>query len=334
MRIWGLVGLFILAAITPGWAEDCSLKKVEDLPLTANADHVSLPVKFGTQDAQLEFNVGVGLSSLSENFAKAQNFKVRDIDGASISVFGVNVKSYAVAPDMHLGIIPAKNMQFMVLPADKVASGTVGSLETSLFDKADFELDLAHQRFGVFLPDHCPGQAVYWATPDKATAIAYTQDPVAGSIRSDMQLDGKDVRVALVTSGLSRMGMNAARDIFGLDVDSPGMTSVEAPPSLAATFKPDQKFYSYHFKSLSAGGIAISNLNLFVYDQPKSTERCDGHYVKRVALEPEHPSLTFPVSYSCYGGQDVIIGPAILAKLRLYFSTKEKLIYATAADAQ
>lgn len=334
MRILGLAGLFILAAMTPSWAADCSLKKLADLPLTVNSMNVIMPVKFGTQDEQLAFQLQNSMNMLPEDFVKEQDLTIQNESTDALTTNGVTIRGSAVVPIMSMGPIPIKDVHFMMLPAGKATTGTVGSLGGGFLGKVDFELDLAHQRLALFLPDHCPGQVVYWAPSDKVTTMPYAEEGIA-AIRIDMKLDGKNVRAAFTTNGISAMGMNAAQDIFGLNADSPGMVAVDLPQSMK--FNAEQKIYRYAFKALSVGGITIQNPNILIYSEEKNGRSDCSNYHKSsnaVATFGAPGTTLIPRSDRCYGEYDFQLGLSVLTKLRLYFSKKENLIYATAADAQ
>ena len=133
-----------------------------------------------------------------------------------------------------------------------------------------------------------------------------------GHITTMMDLDGKPVRVGFQGFAESWMTLKVARELFGVDETSPGMTELPTPPLLG---KPaGAKVYSYRFKALSADALEIANPTVFIVVERRATLSC-----KQALL--------------CFGGTDLQLGAALWSKLHLYFSGKEKRIYVTPANA-
>ncbi|HEX4535238.1 MAG TPA: hypothetical protein VH000_13465, partial [Rhizomicrobium sp.] len=127
----------------------------------------------------------------------------------------------------------------------------------------------------------------------------------------EMQLDGKPVDVTIdMDSEHARMGTTAASALLGIDVNSPEMKPV---PDSSALF-------SYPFRSLSIGDVAIYNpaITLFTDTRSDASTRCRGQRQN---------------GDYCFGGSDLAIGLTELRRLHLYFAFKENMLYVTAADA-
>ena len=145
--------------------------------------------------------------------------------------------------------------------------------------------------------------------------VPFEHDKV-GHLTFDMQLDGKTVRVGLSSySGHVAMTLEAARKIFGLDVNSPGMSVVSSDG------KGNPQVYKYAFKSLSTDNIVIANPQIDIYADVPS---CDGKL--HVSYNPDRQSR-------CYGIGDLSLGMAELRNLHIYLAFKEQKMYVTSADA-
>jgi len=142
----------------------------------------------------------------------------------------------------------------------------------------------------------------------------------------DVQLDGKTITVALNTASSSSIGMNAMRQMLGVDETSPLMTPTE-PDELG------RKTYRYAFKTLTADGLTVANPAIQVYEQKPEPGCNDKLHIQFPDPPPLH-STEGPRAVRCFGGGHATLGMSVLGKLRLYFSTKEKLVYITAAGAR
>jgi hypothetical protein len=133
-----------------------------------------------------------------------------------------------------------------------------------------------------------------------------------------MQLDNKPVVVGITTDGPTIMGMKAAHSLFGLDELAPQLapqSGVRAPEG--------ELMYRYPFQNLEMDRLKVANPAILIAgEKPEPT--CDAHL--HVASNGD--------SYRCYGGGDIFLGQSTLRKLHLYFAFGEKMLYATAADAQ
>jgi hypothetical protein len=167
------------------------------------------------------------------------------------------------------------------------------------------EFDFNGKKLNLYSPSTCGLGTVFWAA--SAVSLPFELDPM-GNVVFHMQLDGKDVTVEPSLGGTqATMGTAAAESIFGIKDGTPG-------------FQPDPagkgNTYRYPFKTLSLGGLTISNPSISIFPQ-KPSQQCQG---KRTGI-----------GY-CFGGSDLQISAAELRALHIFFSFKEKTLYATGAD--
>ncbi|MBA2588107.1 MAG: hypothetical protein H0U98_05715 [Alphaproteobacteria bacterium] len=192
-----------------------------------------------------------------------------------------------------------------------------------MFEQLDFELDIAQHKLNVFSTDHCPEKVVYW------TKTGFAELPLrreGTSLMTSMSLDDKPLRVTLHTHAGSVIGMNTVRELFKLDENSPGMT-------LAKTSPDGQKYYHYPFKTLTVDALTIGNPNILIRDEAP-TQTCNNRPQIREMNAPMGHASEKPMVYVTCFKPDLLIGLSVLSKLHIYFSSKEKMIYATGAGAR
>jgi hypothetical protein len=241
--------------------------------------------------------------------------------------YGEGSAKFAAYADVKLGNVTGK-MLFAILDGklsdDPKVAGVLGY---DVLRRFDIELDLAHNKVNLFSQDHCPSKVVYWthtaaiaATPIKVLDLAALNIP--------MQLDGKDVNAQISTSApYALLHRHIARVSFGLD------SPVSPAPAAATGTRGDSaeapKAQPYSFKTLSVDGITISNPVVYPYGQDKSYI-CNG----TTHEEPAPLRSMMRQMVTCYGEPDMFLGRSVLRQLRIYLALQERMMYATAADAQ
>jgi len=325
--------IFVVAATAlaiAGWmtgarAQDCGLKQYDSLPMEDRGGQLLLPITIGTVPEKMAFRLQNAASAISLPAVKALDLRESSLPShVSYHYDGVNIDYIAHARDVHLGRQTLSDMEFLVVPGASFRGDVVGDIGTHLFEKVDIELDIAGGKFNLFSPDHCPGQVVYWTKTGFAQLPLKSSDGM-GYIRTDVMLDGHPLTAAFSTDGRSRIGMNAMRRIFGIDETSPELVPVGEDLL-------GHKTYRYAFRTLTADGLTISNPAILVYDEPPRPACNDKLHFKYPDPAPLH-STEQPVLAQCFGGDDAVLGLSVLRKLRIYVSTKEKLLYLTAAEA-
>lgn len=326
------IGLAALAIILLGTdmaqAQECGLKQYESIPMEVTSDQLLVPVSLNGMPKQLVFEMGNAFSALTmatvEQMALPRTSLPSEIE---IERDGARVRDTVRVPDVQIGKLNLKSMEFLVVPASGYAGNVVGDLGTRLFQTMDFELDMAGGKFNLFSSDHCPGQTVYW------TKSGFIQLPIKpskelGYIRVPMTLDDQPLTVALSTSGRSFIGMNAMRRIFNLDETSPQLSAVSGEYL-------GRKLYRYSFKALAADGLTVSNPDILVFDEKPRPECNDKLHFTSIGHAPVHSTAPAQDQIGrCFGGHDIVLGLSVLKKLHLYVSGKEKLLYITDAQAR
>jgi hypothetical protein len=187
----------------------------------------------------------------------------------------------------------------------------VGVLGTDILGKFNVELDVAHGKLNLFSPDHCKGQVIYW-TKTAAVAAVPMKTHSLETFVIPMQLDGKDIEAAFSADAKPVISSRVAHDTYGVDV------TPDANGDLPM----------HKFKTLSVEGLTITNPEFAVYRD--DTGGCNGGArMKAVPLRSDYNAEI----ERCFGLPDMTIGLPELKHLHIYIAFRERMVYATAADA-
>jgi hypothetical protein len=323
-------GMAAIAALLLGasaaQAQDCGLKQYDSLALEVYPDRLQLPITFGTTQKEVVLRLDDAMNGIDSDSAALMDLRLTSLPpNVHFHRNGQELKYIAHVPEVHLGRQNMRELQFLVVPAGPHPDNVVGDIGT-LFEKVDFELDIAGGKLNLFSPDHCPGKTVYW-TKTGFAQITLKPSTEMGYIRSEMTLDGHPVTVALSTEGRTRIGMNAMRRIFGIDENSPELIPAQIGPM------DGRRFYRYPFKTLTADGLTIANPDILVFDEAPRPECKDKPHFAFAEHEPLHSTEQTLLS-RCFGGDDVVLGLSVLKKLHIYVAGKEKVLYLTGAEAK
>ena len=298
-------------------AQDCRLHQYGSVPLHVADMRVSLPVTIGGVPRDFGFSLQGTFNIMSLDLVEELKIPIRRLPR------DVEMRSFresVTVPELIIGNIRMTDVQFLVGPRELGNPGVRGMIAIGMFGRTDIELDMAGRKLNLFSQDHCPGKVVYWTQ-------AFSQVPFEqqgfGFVRPKMELDGKPVTVALNLNARSAMDMGAAKKLFGLDENSPGMTVAQTAPD-------GVKVYHYPFKTLSAGDFKVANPAIAIVGVPSRPGACPQG---RIFDQPDSRERYTLGGSACYGDLTLFLGYSVLSKLRLYFSMKEKLLYITDADA-
>jgi Tfp pilus assembly protein PilF/predicted aspartyl protease len=227
----------------------------------------------------------------------AAGLKLRDAPiQALLGLQGLPMNKYVTMPSMQIGPAKVSKVDFFVAPQGYTQrlDATLGAEWLSQFD---VEIDPVKNTVSMFSHDHCEGQVVYWPHDDLAV-VPFRLVKGEGHIKLTLKLAGQDVRVMIDTGAPdSVLSMRAAKHLFDLTPDSPGMEVAEGDRD---AFGRVHKMYRYQFSSLDMGGIAFKNPRIMIADMADD-------------------------------GEDLILGMHQLHGLHLYFAYGEKKLYVTSA---
>jgi predicted aspartyl protease len=316
----GAASLALLTAVAASaMADDCTLKQVASLEMadrfpgrvvvtaSVNGSPHSFMVDTGGLVTQLYDDVvqKLGLSTSTIN----PNVEIYDTSG-NVSRRYVRVDNFALGP------AHADNKVMVVKPRGPGEDlGIDGVIGPDVLEHFDVELDFADRKFNLISQDHCEGRVVYWAKSYTDADFTLSDDHVV----IPMMLDGREVTATLDTGAPGTyLSEAAAHRLFGIDTTSPGMErDPDAPPQSPYA-------YRYKFKSLSVGGLAVSNPLIGILPD-----------LARQAFNRRHNDKEDfdPVTATQLRETPVLLGMDVLSKLHLYIAYKERKLYITSAGA-
>ena len=297
-----LLALLPSAALAQSpWPAECKLHRVASFPMTWVGNNVTIPILVNGEEKHFMVDTGGYVTSISQDTANALHLAPHEIVFNRIQdAGGKEAKQYVYADSFKLGGMEAKKFALMV---DLVKDARVdGTLAPDLLRNFDIDFDFAGMTMNLFRPHACDGRAVYWTSAYIALPMQVTK---SGHTRVDVTLDGEDMD-AILDSGASYSAMpfSSARRFFSLHPDSDGV--VKAGQLTGGQGSVNDSF-RYPFKSLSMGGVAVSNPKLLLVDAPN-------------ILRDENVSL--------------ILGMSEMRYLHLYFAYHEHKLYVSAVQAQ
>ncbi len=302
-----------------GQAAECTLKLQSTFDLKREPDgRFLVPVTLEDHPLKLMLDTGDALSSiLTQATVDTLHLDSFAIQTKIIDAEGHVLDRGVEAKNFRLDHIKLDHLYFWVSPwmrfGDPEAAGLLGPDILHVFD---VDLDPAANKLKLFSQDHCPGQVVYWTRDWVVSSIHVSR---GGHILIKVELDGKTVD-AWIDTGAARtiLSASAAKDLFGLDANSPGALPVgeSNDPTSAHVFR-------YNFQNLSLSGIVVNNPHIVII--PDKMEAAQPKHVVGTLLAPSGDSDTHMPA--------IIIGMNILSKLHIYIAYGEEKFYASAAGA-
>ena len=311
----------LLAVLFLGWmpspalaaAPDCKLVQLASLDLMQNARPV-VEISIAGKPYHFLIDTGGFASEIDADVAQQLGLELKDIEGVEIyDVAGGVAKHYANVDNVVIGGLHADQIKMVVRDRDPDAPAIDGVLGPDILSQYDLDFDFAKRKFGLFSPDHCPGQVVYWTT-DYATASFEKSD---GHIVVPMTLDGHDIYATLDTGATNTLiAEHVARTTYGLTDGAPGVEKNEHPA-------PGEIIVSrYRFKSLSVGGLAVNNPLIYILPELMAEAFRHKHADK---FESD------PIYGTQLNTASLVLGVNVLSKLHIFISYKEDKLYLSAA---
>ncbi len=239
------------ASVSTGYAKDCKLVQLAELPIIANASNNPLvTVQFGGQPRTMLIDTGGYWSLLSPEAGASFPRRITGILGF-LGVGGFPLNSFATVSTVEIGPIKVDNVQFALTPQGYLKSD--GTLGANFLKAVDVEIDPLRSVVSLFSQDHCDGQVAYW--PHDELAVI-PMEISRGQITIRMKLDGEDIR-ALIDTGTEETLLNArtAKRLFNIDgPDDHANQTAQAHQNPTGV-----RAYRRQFKSLEMDGIAFKN---------------------------------------------------------------------------
>lgn len=326
--------LCALAPALPAEAADCGTLtraiSLDLVPAPGGNPRFGVPVTVNGTPRTLMLNTEYRESRLARSVVTELGLSTR-AQGRMLRLNGNVTQGNAVLADLGIGSQTVKDNPMLVDENDGRFDGVFAS---DLMDRYDIELDFAGRKLNYFLPDHCDGKVVYWPNSG-ATSVPFRgwnttrvnnagirrmgANPPPNDFLIPVSIDGHEVQAAVNTSlAESTLEAATAHALFDLTPDSPGAT-----PQGTMDGNPSHRVYGYTFKTLTIGGVTISNPRLSVIPnlvgtKTNDTLRADSHIQRRT--DDRLPTLR--------------LGMDMLRRLHLYIATKEEKLYVTLAADQ
>jgi len=297
----GVIGLLVFSEFSflPGnshAAENCALQRLVEAPMLQD-DYYSpvISVMLDDKPRKVLLDTGGFWSMVTPETAAGLPTRYAPIEGR-LGLQGLPMNKMVKFPSVQVGPAKIDNIDFFIMPEGYMerVDGTLGANWLAAFD---VEIDPVKNTASLFSKDHCEGQVIYWPHQDMAV-VPFTLARGERHVTLSLTLAGKDVKVMIDTGAPeSVLSMRAAKNLFGLTPDSPGMQLVGTGTDENGHA---HNRYRYQFSSLEMGDIAFKNPWIAVSD-------ISG------------------------GEQDMILGMHQMHALHLYFAYGEHKLYATSA---
>jgi predicted aspartyl protease len=317
--------LFVLSLLAlplcPGPAtaeEQCGLKRVAELAATTDTGDLLIKIQVDGHDATALMDTGSPVEMISPQLAaelKLTPISVRE--GALVDFAGKSARHMVRVHKVGLGGMTANDVPFVLFGENESKAPAFDAIFGSNFLEAyDVELDLAHHKVNLYLPDHCPGQVVYWTT--NYDVLPFRTD-ASGHAVLHVTLDGQSLLATLDTgASASVLSLQTARHLFNFD---PSASDVKPDGNMAGGTGSTLPYYRHRFSALEIGGVAFHNTELFIMPD-KLSQFAREH-------NPVGPSADFEQNMETH----VTIGLHHLSRVRAYLAFREQKLYISAADA-
>ena len=317
--------LFVLSMLAPlGWLgpagaeEQCGLKRVAELAATTDSGELLIKIQIDGHDATALMDTGSPVEMISPQLAaelKLSPIAVRD--GALVDFTGKSARHMVRVHKVGLGGMTAEDIPFVIFGENESKAPPFDAIFGSNFLEAyDVELDLAHNKVNLFLPDHCPGQVVYWTS--NFDVVPFRTD-ASGDAVLQVTLDGQTLPAMLDTGASATvLSLQTARHLFNFD---PSASDIKPDGSMAGGTGSTLPYYRHRFSALEIGGVAFHNTEVDIMPDKLSGWAREHN--------PVGPSADFEQNMET----KVAIGLHHLSRVRAYLAFHEQKLYISAADA-
>lgn len=291
-----LCGFIAAIASAPGYAAEkmpCKLVRFSEVPITTLQDgRFTVPVI--ADGRKLNFLVDTGGSVATLNGREAFNMGLTPLRSKSYleGVAGAKLTDYVVFKNFSLAGMQGHDLMAYT---SSMSRGADGSLAPDMLKHFDVDVDFFRGKLGLFSPDHCPGQVVYWT---KTGYVALPMDLVKdGHIQVRVTIDGKQFDAILDSGARTSLISLSAAKAMGITEKSPDLKPNEDKEAR-------YKSYEYPFKVLDFDGVTVNQPHLLVVSDNVLPSRID-----------------------------LLLGIGILRRLHMFISYSEQKLYITSAGA-
>jgi tetratricopeptide (TPR) repeat protein len=290
-----MTALSVLACASAASA-DCQLQNRGQWPITMAGGMATVPAQINGQHARLFIDTGSFFSTLAP--ASADRFKLQwGVMPAGFVVSGstgaVRTK-LATAQDFSVGGADYHRIQFLV--SEHQIGATDGLIGQNMLGNVDVEYDFAGGALRLFSPKGCDNASLaYWArdTPVRVLTI----DPIIPSsnqIHATAELNGVKIRVIFDTGAQrSVLSQRTARRL-GVRTDGPNVVEAGAMSGVGSRLITT---FLVPFNSFSIGGEQVKDTRLLVADVDTGDDDmllgADFFLSHRILVSPSQSRLYF-----------------------------------------
>lgn len=288
---------------------DCRLRRLASIDLDIGT-YVIMPVSLDGNQTRMGLTTAMGISVIFKQDAEQMHLAIAKPPSPSGTMEKVTVDSFS------LGSLDIGKVQLMAIGGPQTRNPAVpayvGWFAMTSLVGMDFELDFAHNKLNLFSTAHCPGKVVYWT--DTAASVPYSLD-MTGIPVFPMELDGQKVAATVQAGGSNtKLRTDFSKKIYGFDEHSPGIET--------RTLDSGKTISHYRAMKMTAQGLSVTNADVELVPGSK------GCFVSTSAGPQRSAAYA-----DCHGVVPLTLGLDVLRHLRLYFATKEHVLYFTPADA-
>jgi predicted aspartyl protease len=298
-----------LLAAAPAYAEgQCQLLQAASVPMTIDSSgRIAVPMSMGGKPVTMMVDTGSPMSVVTYKTARDLGLNIKNVELGRAGVAqwtmfgGLTIAQYTKASDVAIGTLKSDSMGFGIFPGTNELAENNGLLGDDVMSNYDIDFDFAGGKFNLFSKDHCAGQVVYW-TRTPVAVVPFSRN-IWKHIFLDVELDGKKFRALLDTGASTSEGdWEPIADAFDLTAHNPGVSTEGHPAD-------GDGAYHYTFKTLTFGGISVSN--------------------PQIALVPRAVSQI----QNGPSDHDIILGINVMRRLHIYVAEDEEKLYITPATA-
>jgi len=282
---------------------------------------ILVPVSMNDQKGFMVLHTGAAFTVVWDQVVTQANLPVRQLKTDATIVWGrqhimrwTEIQSFAIG-DARMG-----TRGFMIVrdeapePTDPSAPRILGALGMDGFKGADFELDVAHRSLKLFRQTRCAHGPAHWAQP--YASMPLHKGPL-NTLSFPMEIEGKKVEAILATGqSATTLSTDVTRRLYHFDASSPEVRTETDTNGEVRTH--------YRAMKMTSPGLSVRDPYITLVEPPPAEANC---------VLDSWPGRSNGAGYKeCFGYFPMELGRDVLGSLRLYFATRQQMLYVAAAD--
>jgi predicted aspartyl protease len=305
--------LLCLSGVSGVQAADCGplklLNKIQMAPFGAT-DVMVVPVTINGVAKGMIFDTGAAESQISRITAQELELPVRERRSEARDINGHASSDAAMVGQLAFGNMRRAGIALRIWPDPnfgKDAPLVAGVMSRDLLSGYDLDVDFGTGVLKLFSREHCFGAIDYWHPAAMAAMQVTIRDR---HIHIPVMLDGHAFDAVIDTgSQHSTISLPVAQRVFGLSLNSPGVT-----PLGAVNNDPALTGFVRTFDTLSFSGVTVHAPDMMILPDRMSA----GDRIRRPRDWYNSSPATLP---------EVIIGMDVLRHLHVYLAPDERNFY-------